>query len=198
MCLACRLARLTPFQAVTLFALRPGQTCQFPRNHQNRRNYHQFSFSHPKSVYNGVAVGYSFPPTPQVAKKHRASSTRGSLKFKCQSWEGTSTYCRMGTARRGGGVVNVECVSRDVENGRWIAPMFALEFCSRISSSKVVPPSCPSVLFYSHGGEANMPRFRGRSLLVTCAATSATGTDMRRMYNTTKGYKNISTRTKKR
>lgn len=48
-----------------------GQTRRFPRN---RRNYHQFSF--PKSTRSRVAVGYSSPPTPRVAKKkHRASST---------------------------------------------------------------------------------------------------------------------------
>lgn len=64
-----------------------------------------------------------------------------------------------------------------------------------ISSSKVVPPSCPSVLFYSHVGQANTSRFRGRSLLVTSAATSAQLALMcrRRAYNTTKGYKNTST-----
>lgn len=72
-------------------------------------------------------------------------------------------------------------VSRDVENGRRIAPMFALEFCS-VDEDLKSPQGCTSCLVcrccFIAVGQANMSRFRGRSLLVTSAATSATGTDV--------------------
>jgi len=53
--------------------------------------------------------------------------------------------------------------------------------CSQIlfggRGSQGCSSSYPLVLFYSHVGQANT-RFWGRSLLVTFAATSVTGTDV--------------------
>jgi len=141
--LAWRLARLTPSRAVTLSALRvrantPGR---FPRNH---RNYHQFSFARAKSTR----------VTASPSGEKHVSSTRGSLKFKCQSREDTNTRAS-GEGQRGAGAR--ECFSRvprDVENGRRIAPMFALEYCSLGRGSQAPRLSCLrpvlSVLFYSH------------------------------------------------
>lgn len=134
-CLARRLARLTPSQVATLFALHPGKHAGFHGIVKITTNS-RFHVRNPRRVVVGCSSLLA-----SSGEKYRASSTRGSLKFKCQSREDTSTYCRtrergQEESRRGRGKrwrneCGVLLVSlRDVENGRRIAPMFVLEFCS--------------------------------------------------------------------
>lgn len=142
--LARRLARLTPFR---------GDIVRPPRVREANTPVSTKSPKLPPIlIYTCVRIGYSSPPGCSRAGEGappRASPRllRGSLKFKCQSREGTSIYCRTKARRRGGGGecgVPLRSVSGDVENGRRIAPMFALEFCPVDEDLQGwVPPSCP-------------------------------------------------------
>lgn len=153
LCLARRLARLTPSQVATLFALHPGKHAGFHGIVKITTNS-RFHVRNPRAVASPSVI---FLPAASSGEKYRASSTRGSLKFKCQSREDTSTYCRTRERERGEGGRGAErwrnecgvlLVSlRDVENGRRIAPMFALEFCSVDEDLKL--QGYPSILSIS-------------------------------------------------
>lgn len=184
MCLACRLARLTPFQAVTLYALRPDKHAGFHGIVEITTNS-RFHVRNPRA--SRVARRLFLPAGSSSGEEAPGLLDARLIEIQMSIWRryehilGTTT---MGA--RGAGRWHSECgvllVSlRDVENGRRIAPMFALEFCSVDEDLKLqgcTSTSCPSVLFYSHVGQANTSRFRGRSRLVTSAATSAAGTDV--------------------
>lgn len=165
MCLAWRLAQLTPFQPVTLFALHLGKHAGFHGIVEITTN----SRFHVSEIH--AQPRRLFLPADSSSGKEEAPGIldeRGSLKFKCQSREGTSTYCRTRMARggaggggvrrpaeRSGGVVNAECFSC-LSRCRKRSPDRA-HVCSRIlfgGRGSQKPPrlyllSCMSMLFYS-------------------------------------------------
>lgn len=176
MCLACRLARLTPSSDI----VRPPsvQIRQFPRNRRNRRNYHQFSYSHPKSTCRLFlpADSSSGEEAPGILDARLIEIQMSiSRRYEHILPNGNERTRGEGAAPRSGGIVNAECfscLSRCRKRSPDRAHVCSRIFCSVDEDLKL--QGCTSMLFYSRVGQANMSRFRGRSLLVTSAATSAT------------------------
>jgi len=197
MCLACRLARLT----------RSRRWHCTPSVRTNTPVSTESSKLPPIFVRNSCVAVIS--PRRYSSSGEEALGlldARSSLKFKCQSGEGTSTYCRTGTADggpRSGAVVmwvNAECFS-------------CLSRCRKRSPDRT--HVCSRILFGGRGAQA--PRLYLHLVRRCCFIATldrqirlSSGADLflsrsrrpprlaltcrRWMYNTTRGYKNTSTK----
>lgn len=135
-CLARRLARLTPSQVATLFALHPGKHAGFHGIVKITTNS-RFHVRNPRTVASSSVVP---PCSPRVVRStghpRRAAHWNSNVNLEkvrahIAERERDQEESQRGRGKRLRNECGVLLVSlRDVENGRRIAPMFVLEFCS--------------------------------------------------------------------
>lgn len=194
-CLARRLARLTPSQVATLSALHPGKHAGFHGIVKITTNS-RFHVENPRAVASPSVI----PPrrlewreVPGILDP--LIEIQMSISRRYEHILPNEREAKRGAAERNGGGMNAECfsclfaMSKTVAGSRPCLLSNSVRW-TRISSSKVARPFCPSVLFYSHIGHGLDIRFSFRTDLFSSRPRRLTC--RRRGCNRTKNYKNTS------